>query len=309
MNNYKKAADRALVTNIQHFSLNDGPGIRTTVFLKGCPLHCAWCHNPECISTERQLLFFSNKCILCGKCAVVCPGQVHRVTTDQHTLDVNRCRLCERCITECSRGALQVAGEWRLLCEIESEVLRDRNFYRNSLEGGVTISGGEPLLQWEACRQLLRDFKTEGLHTALDTCGCVPWEYLEAVLADTDLFLYDLKAMDSEIHRRLTGRGNERILDNLSRLCASGARIRIRMPLVAGMNDMPELIEQTAGFLETRPGIEKIELLPYHSYGISKYEAIGMEYTGQNFTSPTEVTMKKLIRLFSAHNLSACKGE
>lgn len=300
---------KALVTNIQHFSLHDGPGIRTTVFMKGCPLSCAWCHNPECIKGIPQLQYFSNKCISCGACVEACINRVHRITKKGHELAFEHCQLCGKCVQECNQGALSVAGKWYQLQEIESEVLRDRNFYRNSLEGGVTVSGGEPLKQWKACAYLLKDLKREEIHTALDTCGCVPWTHMEAAAEYADLILYDIKAIDTALHRRLTGRGNERILDNLVRLGNSGARIWIRMPLVAGVNDTLELMEHTAYFLEGVRGIEKIELLPYHSYGVSKYDAIGLEYAGQDFEAPSEKTLTKLIELFSAHKLSVCKGE
>ncbi len=206
---------KGLIFNIQRFSIHDGPGIRTTVFFKGCSLRCFWCHNPESIHPHPQIQLFLQKCIGCGKCFEICPVGAHCMIDGERVFLRELCRNCGKCAEICYADALVLAGKWLTAREVMDEVEKDKPFYENS-DGGVTISGGEPLLQADFARALLEECKKEGLHTVVDTAGNVPWEAFEKVLPFTDLFLYDLKAADEEFHRQVTGAGNARILDKVS---------------------------------------------------------------------------------------------
>jgi len=291
---------QALVSNIQRLSLDDGPGIRTTVFLKGCPLRCRWCHNPECIAPRRQLLHYAAQCAGCGSCAKVCPEGVFAMEdagdggTVSRIIARERCTFCGKCIDFCPKAAITTAGKEYTVDGLKSVLLRDANFYRNS-GGGVTLSGGEPLLQGDFTLEMLMALKQAGIHTAVDTCGYVPYEQFEKVIEYTDLFLFDIKTVDPKLHRELTGHGNGLILENYKRLCASGVRIWVRMPLVAGVNDGEA--EKTAALLKEYPA-ELVELLPYHAYGVSKYESLGMEYPGKGYEPPAKEQLAELAGLF-----------
>ena len=266
----------APVFEIKRFAVHDGDGIRTTVFLKGCPLHCLWCHNPEGIGAKPQLAFHAHKCLNCGECADVCPSQAHSLTEGIHRFDRTACTACGKCAEACLGEALTLYGKEMTVDELLPRLLEDREFYDNS-GGGVTLSGGECLLHAEFCADLLRRLRAEGIRTAIDTCGDVPQAAFDAVIPFTDVFLYDLKAVDAEVHRRLTGRGNCRILENLRYLDAKGCAIEIRIPYVPDCNDGE--IEAMAEFLSGLTHVCRIKLLPYHSYAGSKYDALGMPNT------------------------------
>lgn len=290
-----KGSDRGLVSNIQRFSLDDGPGIRTTVFLKGCNLGCKWCHNPECMQPEKSLQFNPRQCINCGACAAVCT-KCHTFMDGQHIFDRTRCDLCMQCVTHCPANALMVNGKEMTTDEVMDILLRDTQFYRMSC-GGVTFSGGEPLLQLPFLLTLLKKCKQAGLHTAVDTAGNVNWHALEAVIPFTNLFLYDIKAISSGIHKKATGVDNEAILSNIQRLSERGCTIWIRVPVIPGINTDVEM-EQIAGFLEGLGSVEKVELLPYHRYGIGKYAMLGLTYPLWDCKEPTDAYMAEQKGLF-----------
>lgn len=268
---------------IKRFAVHDGPGVRTTVFLKGCPLNCVWCHNPEGVAAAPELAFHEMKCTGCGECARVCPN--HRLDGTRHDIDRTRCRACGKCAQACPSGALELFGREITVAEAAEQLLADSIFYSDG--GGVTVSGGEPLLQSDFCAELFRRLKREGVHCAVDTSGCVPWRAFGQVLPVTDLFLYDLKVADTDKHRLYTGCGNELIRENLLRLNASGAEIEIRMPLIPGVNlgdgDLRGAGEMLAGL----EGVKRIRLLPYHDYARSKYRAIGRFDTMPEVAPPT----------------------
>ena len=254
--------------------MHDGPGIRTTVFFKGCPLKCLWCHNPETQDPQSELFFYSNRCIACGECAAVCRQHAHSMIP-VHTVNQDRCVGCGACAVCCPTNALQIAGRDCNTEELLPLLLRDRAFY--DTKGGVTLSGGECLCQVSACVELLKLLKKEGIHTAVDTCGAVPREAFERVLPYTDLFLYDLKAMDEDVHIRYTGKSNRLILENLRFLDSMDADVEIRIPNVTGCND--DQIEKIRNFLATLKNTYPVTVLPYNRYAASKYAALGRKNT------------------------------
>ena len=270
---------KGIIFDIQRNSYVDGPGTRTTVFFKGCNLRCSWCHNPESWRKEKQLLFYRDKCAHCGACREVC-GQKE-----------GECTLCGSCAAVCPNGAKQICGEEITAPELLKKLSRDRRFYDAS-GGGVTFSGGECMLQIEFLEQILLLCKQTGIHTAVDTAGNVPWESFEKILPYTDLFLYDIKAMDPAVHKRYTGTDNARILENLSRLLERGASLWIRIPVIPGVNDSPDEMERIKAFLRAYPKPEKVELLPYHPMGEHKYAAVGR--SAQTFAVPSSEAMSHL---------------
>lgn len=242
-----------IIFDIQRFSVHDGPGIRTTVFMKGCSLRCGWCHNPEGLRREPQVQFFDDHCIGCGRC-----DGIHELQN----------------VPKCPSGALKKAGLIVTPEKLLGQVLSDLDFYGD--DGGVTFSGGECLLQAEFVAHMLRLLKERGVTTAVDTCGNVPWENLEKVLADCDTWLYDVKCADWETHRRFTGYGNDRILENLEKLGRTGANIWIRVPVIPDFNDNRVEMERIARIAASTPSVSRVTLMPYHTLGKSKYATLGM---------------------------------
>ena len=274
----------ATIFDIERSSLVDGPGLRTTVFFKGCNLACAWCHNPESQAHAPQLLVYPSKCTGCGTCKKICP---HGLTL---------CELCGTCALYCPSRARELCGREYTLDEVLCEVKKDLPFYR-SVGGGVTCSGGECMLQLDFLCELLKQCRAEGIHTAVDTAGCVPYAAFERILPYTDLFLYDLKCFDSTRHKRYTGEGNELILENLARLLRAGAPVWVRIPLVPGVNDTEEELLAIKAFLARHGRPEKVELLPYHALGEHKYAALGRE--APSFSPPNEALLARLKGLFT----------
>lgn len=284
-----------ILCDIKRFAVHDGPGVRTTLFLKGCPLHCLWCHNPESIRPEPELGLRLHKCTLCGECAKICP--CHKIGNGRHLFDRANCTACGKCVEACLFDALVLYGTRMTPAEAAEAVLEDGMFYELS-GGGATVSGGEPLLQPEFCAELFAILKREKIHTAVDTCGDVPWSAFETVLPVTDLFLYDFKHPDTAKHRELTGRGNERIKENLLRLGESGKPIEIRIPLIPGLNLDDDTLNWSAEFLAGVKNLTGIRLLPYHSLARSKYGTVGRPDTMPNAAPPTAESMRHAADLF-----------
>lgn len=282
----------ANIFNIQKFSVHDGPGIRTTIFFKGCPLSCHWCHNPESQSIKKQMLYDKDKCTLCGMCVKVCPENAITIENNVLTTDESKCTYCKKCEIYCIPGARQVAGKLYTVDEILKEALKDRVFYEQS-KGGVTLSGGEPLVQIDFVLELLKRLKQEKIHTAVDTCGAVAFEHFERAAKFTDLFLYDIKLMDDEKHIFFTGVSNKLILDNLEKLSKIHDNINIRMVIIEGVNADEKHIQDTIAFLKGLE-IKKINLLPYHDIAKHKYKKLSMEYKDEKMSKPSDEKMEEL---------------
>jgi pyruvate formate lyase activating enzyme len=265
---------RGIIFNIQRFSLHDGPGIRTSVFLKGCLLDCPWCHNPESKAAEPEIAYYPGKCVLCGACAGACPRKLHRFGEGGHTYLRGGCSGCGACAEACVTGALALIGRIITAGEALEEVKKDEPFYRNS-GGGITLSGGEPLYQSGFTLALLRLARESGLHTCVETSGAAPFEILREAAAVTDLFLYDFKETDAEKHRAFTGISNVLILENLKKLDDSGARTILRCPVIPGCNDREDHFRGIGAAANRLRNLAGIEIEPYHPLGISKAEGIG----------------------------------
>ena len=274
--------NKAFIFDIQRNSFVDGPGIRTTVFFKGCNLKCAWCHNPESQSPKPQMMFYRDKCTGCGKCKEICP------TPDN-------CILCGKCTFYCPADARKVCGKEYTVDEVFSEIIKDKSYYENS-GGGVTFSGGECMLQIDFLLEIMIKCKENGIHTAVDTAGYTPFESFEKILPYTDLFLYDIKCFDNEKHKKYVGVENELILENLNKLFQANAKIWIRIPVIADINDSTEEMQCIKKFLFAYGKPEKIELLPYHIMGENKYAAIGRDV--QRFIPPDNNKLKELKDIF-----------
>lgn len=300
--------DKGCIFDIKKYSINDGPGIRVTVFFKGCPLRCAWCHNPEGISPKVQKMYNSAKCIGCRACVEACPEGACTLTEAGIVTDLARCTACGTCAEVCPTTATEMSGRLVTVDEVLAVVDRERVFFAHS-EGGVTFSGGEPLQQPGFLLALLRALGQRGIHRVVDTTGLAPSELLLEVAKSTDLFLYDLKLIDSARHRQWTGVANERILDNLKLLAQSGAEINIRIPLVAGVNDDHGNIEQTASLIASLAGPrKKVNLLPYHNIMTNKYLRLGSEYLGAGMGEPGQAILTRIIAQFAEKGIEAVVG-
>lgn len=301
-----------IVTDFKRFAVHDGDGIRTTVFLKGCPLKCVWCHNPESISPKPELAFYAEKCTGCGECMRVCPNGAHLFeagdTPDSyiHRLDRTKCAACGKCAEVCVSGALKLCGRRMSVDEVIKVVAEDRIFYETS-NGGMTLSGGEPTLQPEFALALLRAAKADGIPTALDTCGYTKREVYESLLPYTDIFLYDIKHITDEGHIRCTGRANRLILDNLRFLSDAGAKIEIRIPLVPDYNDDEETLDGIGRLLST-VNITKAKLLPYHSYARSKYLSLGIPDTLPDVERPNSEKLEAAAKLLRGYGANVVIG-
>lgn len=262
------------IFDIKRFAVHDGNGIRTTVFFKGCPLKCVWCHNPEGISFMPQIGYFPYRCLNCGSCLGICSA--HKMEGGIHKYSRERCSGCGKCESRCPGGALTFFGKTVTVESLMPRLLEDRDFYETS-GGGVTLSGGECLCQADFCAALLKRLKREGIHTAVDTCGFVEKNAIDKVLPYTDLFLYDVKAIDEDVHIKCTGQSNKLILENLNHIDQAGGKIEIRVPLVPEMNE--NQLERIYRYTEKLHNLTKIKVLPYHDFAGSKYEALGMKNT------------------------------
>ncbi|HYG57960.1 MAG TPA: glycyl-radical enzyme activating protein [Symbiobacteriaceae bacterium] len=272
------------------YSIHDGPGIRTTVFLKGCPLNCWWCHNPESIAPGQQLMIRADRCIACGACLAACP---HGAVTEAFGTDKAKCQICLACVNACHAEARLAVARTVTVEQVLAEVAKDAIFYEES-GGGVTFSGGEPLLQPEFLCRLLALCKAKEIHTAVDTTGFAKWPDLMRVSTCTDLFLYDLKLMDEAAHRKYTGVSNETILRNLQDLSRLHHNIIVRIPVIPGVNDCEENLVATGEFVAGLGGVREINLLPYHKAGVTKYQRMGKPYELPEAEPPSAATMQGL---------------
>lgn len=289
------------VFNIQRFSIHDGPGIRTTVFLKGCPLRCFWCHNPEGLRPQLEVQFTPSRCMACGECVRACATGAQELGPSGRVFHRDRCTNCGACVAVCYAEALQFNGKEMTTEQVMAEVMLDNAFYQSS-GGGVTLSGGEPLLQHQFALALLETCKAAGLHTAVETTTHTRWDYIEAALPLIDLFMVDIKHFDPTQHRASTGVSNRVILANIRRLAATGKPIIFRIPVIPTVNDTPMAIQAIAGFVRERmagradggAGLS-LELLPFHRLATDKYASLGMEYRAAHLTALTKHTMAQLV--------------
>ena len=292
---------KGLVFDIKKFAVDDGPGIRTTIFLKGCPMRCLWCHNPEGQTFAPELLYRYKKCIRCGECVKICPNQVLFLAGKKLTINREICSVCEACAENCPSGALEISGKKLSVNEVMREIDKDTAFYDES-RGGITISGGEPLLQLDFTTAILGECRKRNIHTAVDTCGYASPKTIEKIKDKVDLFLYDLKIMDNAKHRKYTGKSNRPILRNFKTLAQNGNTILVRLPLIPGINDDRKNIQETADFILLH-GIERINLLPYHRAGIEKYRNLGKRYKLNSIRPPSERKLNAIKERLEASGL------
>lgn len=287
--------ERGIVSDIQRASLRDGPGIRTTIFLKGCPLRCLWCHNPETMSPRPQLFFSADRCVHCGACEGACAKAVHQVWEKSHEIDFEKCDLCARCVGECNSSGLKIVGKEMNVDDIMLEVMADTEFYLNS-GGGVTLSGGEPFFQHEFSREILRRSKQMKVHTCVETSGFIAPKIFEEMLREVDLLLFDYKATKDEDHRSFTGVSNQLILANLDTAYQHGKSIILRCPIIPGLNDTADHFGGIRALDERYPRLRGIELMPYHDFGNSKRPSVGLADAASSLRVPTETEPRRWLK-------------
>lgn len=297
-----------IIFDIRRYSIHDGPGIRTTVFFKGCPLNCWWCHNPESQASSIEMMYRENRCIRCGACLEICPRGALSWETDLIVLDKEKCDLCGDCADVCYTEARQMVGQEMTISQAMEEIERDIAFYDQS-GGGVTFSGGEPLFQPDFLHVLLQACKEKEIHTALDTCGFTPWEILDRVRGYVDLFLYDLKLMEDAKHRQFTGVSNELILRNLQALSSYGHHIILRLPVIPGVNDDDDNVHQIGAFAAALPHLDGIDILPYHRIGLDKYIRLNMDYKLPEISSPSSDKIAAIAQILQEFGLPVKIGD
>ncbi|MGE5222161.1 MAG: glycyl-radical enzyme activating protein [Omnitrophica WOR_2 bacterium] len=303
-----------IVFNIQRFSIHDGPGIRTTVFLKGCSLHCFWCHNPEGIHLKPEIQFYPGRCIADGECVQACSENAHEFIDGQHIFLRERCSACGDCVDVCYTNALELDGKTLTVDQVMQEILADRSFYESS-GGGVTLSGGDPLVQRGFTRAILARCRQDGIHTAIETTSNCRWEHLAELLPLTDLVMMDIKQMDPVKHRQATGVSNARLLANARRLAQAGVPLILRTPVIPGVNDTPQDIAAIAAFIRELVELGRenghyaaapfLELLPFHRLAEDKYNSLGMEYRVRHLQPPTREKMDELVEVAVSQGISA----
>lgn len=285
-----------IVMNIQKYSIHDGPGIRTTVFLKGCPLNCWWCHNPESQKSNPEIMFFKEKCKSCGLCLKMCPQKAIEFVDGYPVTNEGKCNLCGKCTDFCTSNAREIIGKEMTVKDLMKEIIKDEAFYDES-NGGVTFSGGEPLMHADYLNDILRACKNRGIHTTIDTSGYTDWSQFEKIIDNTDLFLFDIKHMDNEKHFKYMGVGNTVILENLKKLSERGSNIYIRMPIIAGVNDDDKNIDAAVDFI-SKLNIIHVNLLPYHKMGMDKYVRLNKKYKLSGLEKPSDEVMDKIADKF-----------
>lgn len=297
-----------LIFDVKRYAINDGPGIRVAIFLKGCPLQCRWCHNPESISGKVQKMYNKAKCIGCKSCIEACPENACTLSSDGIVTDLSLCTGCGACAEVCPTKATEMSGSYATVEEIIDIVEKERIFFDQS-GGGVTFSGGEPLRQYEFLTEALIELGKQSFHRAVDTSGFAPKDILQGVAKHTDLFLYDLKMMDSIRHKKWTGVDNKIILENLQLLAQTGACIDIRIPLIKGVNADNDNLSKSAAFIAHLPGEKKsVSLLPYHHSMASKHQKLGQVFEGSAMSELTENDKEDAVRLFSSYDLEVIIG-
>jgi len=298
----------SLIFDVKRYAINDGPGIRITIFIKGCPLSCAWCHNPEGMSRQKQKMYTESKCIGAKECIVICPEDALMLTPNGIVTDIDKCTLCGDCADACPTKAIEMSGE-EMSVEAVMKMIRKETVFMDQSNGGVTFSGGEPLHHHRFLLELLEACGQEGIHRCVDTTGFANENVLMEVARKTDLFLYDLKMMDSEKHKQYTGVPNEKILNNLVALSESGADIIVRIPLIAGINDDLENLKETATFISALPNkVQRADILPYHNIASKKYEKLGQEASDITLKEPSEEVQEHAVDLFKSYGIEAQVG-
>jgi pyruvate formate lyase activating enzyme len=295
------------IFDIRRFSIHDGPGIRTTVFFKGCPLSCWWCHNPESQGSQPEVMLREQRCIRCGSCIEACAeGAISDRSNGSGpqpvVTDRNLCTRCGSCVEVCPVEAREIAGKALTVDQVMAEIERDITFFDES-SGGVTFSGGEPLMQPQFLMELLRACRGIDVHTVLDTSGYTSWKMLSQIAPLVDLFLYDIKCIDSEKHRRFTGVPNDLILSNLEGLAQAGSALILRLPVIPGLNDDEANIRDVGKLASRLPGIRRVDLLPYHAAAVGKYERLGMRYALVDTPTPGEEEMNRLAGMLREYGL------
>jgi len=297
------------VFDVERFALDDGPGIRTVVFFKGCPLKCTWCCNPESQSRSTEVAYSEKKCIRCGKCAIICPKHAIRFSGSKgYQINREQCDACGLCAEICPSKAKEIIGRYVTVREIMDDVKKDAIFYRRT-GGGVTLSGGEPLIQSAFAKELLEACKSIGLSTAIETCGYASWANFEMVKAHTDLFYYDLKLMGDELHKKCTGVSNKLVLENLKKLSTVGTPIIVRVPLIPGINDSLENFRAIGSYSASLgANVREIQILPYHALGIPKYEKIGRICEVKSLGLSEERSLEQHMKIIEGYGLKAVIG-
>lgn len=293
----------AFIFDIRKYSIHDGPGIRTTVFFKGCPLVCSWCHNPEGQSPTLEVMYHENRCIRCGACVEECTQQAIKMDPNSVVTNFEECIVCGTCTEFCYSEAREIIGKEMTVEEVMTEIEKDIPFYEES-NGGVTFSGGEPLLQKDFLFELLKLCKLKNIHTAIDTCGYTKWDTINEVSKSVDLFLYDLKIIDDHKHKSFTGVSNKIILENLKKLLSLGCKVSIRIPIIPAFNDDEKSIKEISDYVTSLPNVNGVSILPYHHMAMEKYKRLNKNYDLNDKKEFSKEELNRIENVFQKHGLN-----